>query len=157
MKVNNIENFVKTVAGKGNVIVLKIEPVPRCCCCSHCLPELWAKINVDIEPQVQIGHEGSAVLKFGEEQILLEQHESGPLLAFLKYAEKIKVVYTFVERLFLLCTNSFRDKGVSKIRISRKTITTKQKVIDERMVEIEIDRFKKDDIGEILDKILSNT
>ena len=157
MTKNNLENFIKTVISNGNIIVLKIEPVPKCCCCSHCLPELWTEINADIRPQMPIGHEGSTILKFDGEQILLEQHESGPLLAFLKRAEKIKVVYNFVERLFLLCANSFMDKGVSKIKISRKTITTKQKVIDEHMVEIKIDRLKNDDVNKILDKILSNT
>ena len=65
------------------VISLRIEPEPLHCCCSHCWPLVWEKVNALIYPQGPVQHEGRAVIKVNNEDYVLEQHESGPEILLL--------------------------------------------------------------------------
>jgi len=148
----SIEDFVKDNPGKSNLVVFKIEPVPMFCCCSGCVRELWTTINGEIHPQGPIEHEGSAMLNIQNEQILLEQHESGPeLIAFLN---SVTAICNFIKLLFSLSIDAFTKKGATKIKIIKRTITTEQKLVNEAVFEIESSK-SPEEISKAINKILT--
>jgi hypothetical protein len=147
MKKQTIKAFVENNRKDGNLVFLKIEPVPHSCCCSHCLPELWGNINSEISPQGPIGHEASEIFVLNDEPMVLEQHESGPEL--LVFINALTTLYNFVKFLFSLSIDSFRKRGAVKVKITKRVITTKQKIVDESIKEIELSNSKK----EIIDKL----
>ena len=146
----NIEEFVKNNPQKGNLVQFKIEPIPSRCCCSDCVSGLWDKVNDGISPQGPIEHEGFAILNIENEQVILEQHESGPeIIAFLN---SVTAVCNFIKLLFSLSIDAFTKKGAAKIKIIKRTITTKQKLVDESILEIDLNQIKN---GKGLDKTLN--
>jgi hypothetical protein len=148
----NIEELVKNSPRKDNLVVFKVEPVPRFCCCSHCVRDFWETINNEIYPQGPIEHEGSAVLNIQNEQIVLEQHESGPeLIAFLN---SVTAICNFIKLLFSLSIDAFTKKGATKIKITKKIITTKQKLVNEAVFEIESSK-SPEEIIKAVNKILT--
>jgi hypothetical protein len=147
MKEQTIKTFVENNRKDSNLVFLKIEPVPCSCCCSHCLTELWINVNDEIYPQGQIGHEDSKILVLNNEQVILEQHESGPeLLAFLT---SITAIGNFINFLFSLSIDSFRKKGAVKVKITKRVITTKQKIVSESIKEVELSNSTKEIIDEL--------
>ena len=152
MKAETITTFVENNSKDGNIVMLKIEPVTRFCCCSHCVPEFWTEINNEIHPQKPIEHEGVAVLTLNNEKFILEQHESGPeLLAFL---EAVNTIYNFIKLLLSLATDSFAKKGATKIKFTKRIMTTKQKLVAEEIFEIELSDISKNEVDEIISKII---
>ena len=152
MKTERIRTFIENYSEDGDLVILKIEPVPRCCCCSGCLPSLWVKINEEIYPQGPIRHEDYAILKFQDKQIVLEQHESGPeLLAFL---ESINTMSEFIKTLLSVAINSFVRKKTAKVKITKRTITSKQKLVDELILEIDTEQYRPKELGNVIRKII---
>jgi hypothetical protein len=149
-KIISIKEFVKNNPQKSNLVVLKVEPAPTFCCCSGCVSELWTTINEEIYPQGPIEHEGSAILNIQNEQIILEQHESGPeIIAFLN---SIINIFNFIKWLFSLSINAFKKKGATRIRIVKRIITTEHELVDESILEIDL---KQGQDEKELDKTLS--
>ncbi len=147
MKEQTIKNFIEKNYKVENLVFLKIEPVPRRCCCSHCLPELWKNVNNEILPQGPIGHEASEILELNNEPTVLEQHESGPeLLAFLT---SITTIAKFIKFLLSLSIDSFRKRGAVKVKITRRLITTRQKIVSESTKEIELSGSTKEIINKL--------
>jgi hypothetical protein len=152
MKAETITTFVENNSKEGNVVILKVEPVPRFCCCSHCVPEFWTEINNEIHSQKPIEHEGVAILTLNNEKFLLEQHESGPeLLAFL---EAVNTIYNFAKLLLPLSIDSFARKGAAKIKVTKRIMTTRQKLVAEEIFEIEISDKSKNTLDKIISKII---
>lgn len=149
----NIEKFVKDNPQEGNLVVFKVEPVPMFCCCSGCVSDLWTTVNDEIHPQGPIEHEGSAILNIQNEQIVLEQHESGPeIIAFIN---SVINIVNFAKLLFSLSIDAFKKKGATKIKIIRRVITTKRKLIDESIIEIDLNQIQnKREIDKTLNKLL---
>ncbi|MCX5632867.1 MAG: hypothetical protein NTW93_04225 [Phycisphaerae bacterium] len=146
----NIDEFIKNNSQKGDLVSFKIKPVSINCCCSGCLPEFWNKINNEISPQGPIEHEGSAILNIQNEQIILEQHESGPEI--ITFLNSITAVCNFIKLLFSMSIDAFTKKGATKIKFIKRTITTKQKLVDESILEIDLNQIKN---GKELDKTLN--
>ncbi|PKL49679.1 MAG: hypothetical protein CVV39_02600 [Planctomycetes bacterium HGW-Planctomycetes-1] len=95
-------------------------------------------VNKKISPQGPIEHEGSAIINFQNEKIILEQHESGPeLIAFL-ISLSANFVHDFAKWLFLNSVSAFQKKGATKIKLTRKIITTKRKTVDESTLEVDV-------------------
>jgi len=148
----NTEELVKNSPRKDNLVVFKVEPVPKFCCCSHCVRDFWTTINDEIYPQGPIEHEGSAMLNIQNEQIVLEQHESGPkLIAFLN---SVTTICNFIKLLFSLSIDAFTKKGATKIKITKRIITTKQKLVNEAVFEIESSK-SPEEISKAVNKILT--
>ena len=151
MKEQTIKTFMENNRKSSNLVFLKIEPIPRSCCCSHCLPELWRNINSEISPQGPIGHEASEILVLNDEPIILEQHESGPEL--LVFINALTTLYNFIKFLFSLSIDSFKKRGAVKVKITKRVVTTKQKIINESIKEIILSDSKKevvDNLKEII-------
>ena len=150
----SIEEFVKDNPQKGNLAVFKVEPVPMFCCCSGCVSDLWTTINDEIRPQGPIEHEGSAILNIQNEQIILEQHESGPeIIAFLN---SVISIFNFIKWLFSLSINAFKKKGATKIKIVKRIITTERKLVDESIIEIDLNQTQdKRELDKTLNKLLN--
>ena len=153
MKEKTVNNFLKSNIKEENLVFLKIESVPRICCCCHCLCELWLKVNEKIYPQGPIEHESSAILTFKNEQIILEQHESGPEL--LTFIDSAAYIWKFVKFIISLSIDSFKKKDATRIKITKRIITTKQKVVGEFIFEIDSSKSSKE-IATVINKISPN-
>ena len=151
MKEQTIKTFVENNRKDSNLVFLKIEPVPRSCCRSHCLPELWGNINSEISPQGPIRHEASEILVLKDEPIVLEQHESGPEL--LVFIDALTTLYNFVKFLFSLSIDSCRKWGAVQVQIATRAITTEQKIVSESIKQIELSNSKKEVINKLKDII----
>ncbi|MFA5293811.1 MAG: hypothetical protein WC496_12380 [Phycisphaerae bacterium] len=155
----NISEFVKSNHKNGDIVSFKVSPITESgysfCCCSGCLREFWDTINDKISPQGPIEHEGSAILNIQNEQVILEQHESGPeLIAFL-ISLAATSVYDFVKWLLLSSISAFKKKGATKIKITKKITTTKQKIVNESTFEIDFNSIKSaKEIDKIIDSFL---
>ena len=153
----DIGKFIKDNPQESNIISFKISPILKSgysfCCCSNCLWEFWREVNDKITPQWPIGHEGSAILNIQNEQVVLEQHESGPELIVFLISLSTASVYDFTKWLFLSSISAFKRKGATKIKITKKITTTKQKVVNESTFEIDFDRVKN---AKEMDKIIDN-
>ena len=147
MKEQTIKTFMEKNKRDDNFIFLKIEPVPYSCCCSHCLPELWENINKEISPQGPIGHEASEIFIINDESIILEQHESGPEL--MVFINSLIHLYNFIKFLYSLSIDSFKKKGAIKIKITKRVITTKQKVVSESIKEVELSKSSEEIINKL--------
>jgi hypothetical protein len=152
----DMTKFVQDNPKNSNIMSLKISPYLETgynsfCCCSGCLPEFWRAVNDKIRPQGPIEHEGSAILNIQNEQIILEQHESGPEFSAFLISLAATSVYDFAKWLLLSSINAFKKKGATKIKITKKITTTKQKIIDESTFEIDIDTKE---LGKIIEKCL---
>jgi hypothetical protein len=149
----SIKKFVKNNPQKGNLVFLKIKPIPvPFSCCSHSVPELWEAVNDKISPQGPIEHEGAVILNIENEQVILEQHESGPLIKTFLISLATAAVYDLVKWLLLHSVDAFSKKGATKTKIIKKITTTKQKVVDEAILEIDLNQAKN---GKELDKTLN--
>jgi len=153
MKKNiDIENFAKKYDQKGEIIQFKIEPVGISCCCSHHLPEFWESVNDKISPQGPIEHEGGAIVNFKTEHIILEQHESGPEI--IAFVSSLITIIGFVRWLFLSAIDSFKKKGITKLKIIKRTITSKRKVVNETILEIDLNYEDSNELEKKINKFL---
>jgi len=119
---------------RENHISLKIEC--ESCCCSHCWPEVWRKVNESIHPQGPIVHEGRVEVKVGiGESFILEQHESGPEIIALTTAS-IALVTAIVSLISTMLHNLPRErKCPDRIKfVKRKTVG--KELSEEVMIEI---------------------
>ena len=123
-----------------NYISIKLSP-PSGCCCSHCWPETWLKINQTIAPFGPVGHEGDALIENNGDKFVLEQHESGPEI--IAYLALVTVPLTFVKSIIDLIVIII--KGLSKehrkqlphIKISKRQII-RGNIEEETLMEIDI-------------------
>ena len=89
------------------LVSIKLEPEPKTCCCFHCWPETWQRINESISPQGPIKDEGDLLVEIGSEKFVLECHETGPeLIAFINSSLQladyiiglIKIILSYVRK-----------------------------------------------------------
>lgn len=66
------------VTGGGEWVIVKLVPEGGGCCCFHCWPEAWNRINQALAPEAQIEDEGDALVRSAQGDCVLECHESGP-------------------------------------------------------------------------------
>ena len=153
----DIETFVKNNPRDGDIISFKISPILGTgysfCCCSNCLQEFWREVNDKISPQEPIGHEGSAILNIQNEQVILEQYESGPEIKAFLISLAAASVFNFTKWLLLSSISAFKKKGATKVKITKKITTTKQKIVNESMFEIDFNNVKN---AKELDKMIDN-
>ena len=132
-----------------NYLSIKLTPVPSQCCCFHCWPETWDRINEYIKPNGPIPDEGDALIIEDEVKYVLQCHESGPEIianialttAWLVLSKSIiDLIITFIK----LLSNEKR-KSPSSLRITRKVIK-KAEVEQEDTIEIEIPLSKENQV-----------
>ncbi|OPY37142.1 MAG: hypothetical protein A4E35_01606 [Methanoregula sp. PtaU1.Bin051] len=75
---NRAIRLLKTPTNYEDYISIKIKPVQGGCCCFHCWPKTWARINEYIRPCGHLRDEGDVLIERNDEQFVLECHESGP-------------------------------------------------------------------------------
>jgi len=121
-------------------ISIKLSP-PSGCCCSHCWPFTWQKINETIAPSGPVEHEGDSLIEKDESEFVLESHESGPeIIIYLALATAsatlAKSVIDLITTIVKGLTNESR-KRPPRIKISKRQIL-KGKIEEETLVEIDI-------------------
>ena len=123
-----------------NYISIKLSP-PSGCCCSHCWPETWHKINQTIAPCGPVGHEGDALIENNGDKFVLESHESGPeIIAYLALVTAsvtlVKSIIDLIATIIKGLSNEHR-KQPPRIKISKRQII-KGKIEEECLIEIDI-------------------
>lgn len=132
--------LLKTPTGYERYISIKLSPPSGCCCC-HCWPETWHKINNAIAPCGPVGHEGDALIEKNGNKFVLESHESGPEI--IVYFALATVSATLAKSVVDLITtiikglSSEHRKQPPRIKISKRQII-KGKIEEETLIEIDI-------------------
>jgi len=80
-KISVIERIKKEIGKEVNehdVLVFKISPNERDCCCTNCWYGTWSYINNNLKLNHPITHEDGALVTLNNVDFVLEDHESGP-------------------------------------------------------------------------------
>ncbi len=88
---NNLQNSIERAqklfghnkSDVENFYSIKIKPEHGGCCCFHCWPHTWQKINKQIQPNGPLKDEGDVLIKDDGYEFVLECHESGPEIVVL--------------------------------------------------------------------------
>lgn len=118
-------------------ISIKLSP-PSGCCCSHCWPKTWQKINEFIAPSGPVGHEGDALIGNDENKFVLESHESGPEI-IVYIAASVTLVTSVIDLVTTIIKGISKEsrKQPPRIRISKRQIV-KGEIEEENLIEIDI-------------------
>ena len=132
--------LLKTPKEYEKYISIKLSP-PFGCCCSHCWPETWQKINKTIAPCGPIEHGGDALIEKNGNIFVLESHESGPeILVYLALATAsvtlVKSVIDLVSTIVKGLSGEYIKQPL-RIKISKSQII-KGKIEEENLIEIDI-------------------
>lgn len=125
-----------------DIVSLRMEPEPETmCCCSKCWPLVWQKVNDLIQPQGPVEHEGRAIVTFGNERCVLEQHESGPEIMLLVTAS-INLLSAVINLIVAVCSSLRKErKCPAKIKIVKRRFLRKR-VGEDLIIEINLDDSK---------------
>ncbi len=119
-------SFLKGSKSGDELIILKLLPEPRGCCCFHCWPGTWAYINRYISPQGPIPDEGDALIRTEDGDYVLECHESGPeIVVYLGVITASLVLTKSVIDLvttFLKTLQKERHKPLSSVKLTRRRV-----------------------------------
>jgi len=129
--INRAIHLLKTPAHYQDYISIKIKPIQGGCCCFHCWPKTWARINDYIHP-LEIRDEGDVLLETNNEKFVLECHESGPeIISYLEMGiSAIGLIITLLK--FLQEDN----KTPAKIKIIKRRLI-KSQIEEEELMEID--------------------
>ncbi len=133
--------LLKTPKKYENYISIKIVPLGIDCCCSHCLPETWRKINQYIAPCGPVGHEGDALIKKNKNEFVFESHETG--LEFIVLIDIIKKSADCLKSIIELITVSIKALSQEKRKQPFRMKIAKRQIIrgvvdEENLIEIDI-------------------
>jgi len=124
-----------------NYISIKLSPVPSGCCCFHCWPDTWGKINKSIQPCGPIKDEGDVLIEKDKNRFVLECHESGPeIIVYLALTTSSIVLLKSIIDLVITIIKALSDehgKQPSHIKLSKRQIT-KGEIEEENLIEIDI-------------------
>ncbi len=137
--VNRAINLMHTPSDYDNYIVFKIKPLLGGCCCFHCYPELWKKINSFIEPFGPIEDEGDVLIGNDNNKFVLECHESGPeIITYIDVAGDLFTIITPIVGLiafFIKRLQKEPGKQLTGIRVTKR-IFENGNVIEEKIIEV---------------------
>lgn len=145
---NKLQNSIDRAIGllntpneSENYISIKLSPIPSGCCCFHCWPNTWNKINKSIQPCGPIEDEGDVLIKKKEIKFVLECHESGPeIIAYLALATSSTVLLKSIIDLVITIIKALSNEGrkqPSRIKISKRQII-KGEIEEDSLIEIDI-------------------
>lgn len=126
-----------TPPNSDDYTILKMEPDPRGCCCTHCWPQTWVAVNRHISPAGPIGHEGSVLVGDDGGRFVLEGHESGPEIIVFASAS-VGLVTAIIALITTILKNVTQDrKAPSRIRLVKR-FSVKGKFEEEVVMELEL-------------------
>lgn len=128
--------LLKTPKNYDDYISIKIQPINGGCCCFHCWPETWDKVNEHISPYGPLEDEGVVLLTQGDAKYVLECHESGPEIIVLA-AASLALIKPIIELITVLLKGAQKEsrKCVTKMKITKRYFT-KGQVKEEEIMEI---------------------
>ena len=119
-----------------DVVSLRIEPEPKMCCCSHCWPLVWQRVNERIHPQGPVQHDGRVLLQIGDERLVLESHESGPEIVII-LAASINLVSAVLNLVVMICNSLSKDKKCpSRVNVVKRKFL-KGRVSEEIILQVD--------------------
>jgi hypothetical protein len=128
-----------------NYISIKLSPIPSGCCCFHCWPYTWEKINKSIQPCGPIEDEGDVLIEKNKMKFVLECHESGPeIIAYLALATASTVLLKSIIDLVITIIKALSKedrKQPARIKISKRQVI-KGKNEEDNLIEIDIPMSK---------------
>lgn len=145
--------LINTPSVYEDYIIIKIRPIPRGCCCFHCWPLTWSKINEHIAPFGQIIDEGDVVIGKDKERVVLECHESGPEI--ILYGIASGVISGLIVELIKIFLDNVKNEDKKQAGIIKITRIRQIKgyVKEEDIIEINSSVLSKDIIKRLNDKI----
>jgi hypothetical protein len=149
----NFQRAIVLLSNSGveeDLAIIKLLPEPKTCCCFHCWPETWNKINNHIAPQGPIKDEGDILIVHQGKEIVLECHESGPEIAFyFKTAiDSIPLIKSIVD-LLTTFIKAMKEDRKAPARIKLQYSYIRKGKIEEKILA-ELDLPLKDDITKML-------
>jgi hypothetical protein len=137
-------------------IIFKLYPIPNRCCCFHCLPQQWHKVNEVIYPTGPLKDEGSILINKNGGKFVIECHESGPeIKVFLDFASAgLNFVSSIVNiiTIFINSKKGLRTKDFKFLLIKRRII--RHRVIEETLFSFQ---SQTQNIDDQLKRIISDT
>jgi len=134
-------HLLKTPANHEDYVSIKIKPVQRGCCCFHCWPETWSRINKYITPCGPLRDEGDVLIEKNNEKFVLECHESGPeIIVYLGVGvASLTLVKSIVDLIatMLKTLQTEPKKSSGRIKITKRRLI-KGQVETEELLEIEL-------------------
>ena len=138
---NRAIHLLKTPENYENYISIKIKPVSGGCCCFHCWPKTWSRINTYIAPNGPLRDEGDVLIERNNEKFVLECHESGPeIILYLGVGiASLNLVKSVVDLITTMLKTLQTEQKVAsgKIKISKRCLI-KGQVETEDLLEIEL-------------------
>ncbi len=155
--INRAIALLNTPKEYENYISIKLSPIPSGCCCFHCWPDTWNKINKSIQPCGPIEDEGDVLIGKNKNIFVLECHESGPeIIAYLALATSATVLLKSIVDLVITIIKALSNEGRKqplRIKLSKRQII-KGKNEEDNLIEIDMPISK--DIEKQLEEILKN-
>jgi hypothetical protein len=147
--------LLHTPPAYDNYILIKVSPIPKSCCCFHCWPHTWEKINKTIQPYGPIEDEGDVLIEKHKTKVVLECHESGPeLVAYLALAAaSLTVIKSIIDlvKSIIDALVAERNKQPPRIKISKRQII-KGEIEEENLIELDIP-ISKDMEKKLIDRL----
>ena len=132
--------LLKTPLDHESYVSIKIKPSNKECCCFHCWPRTWEKINAYIFPCGPLEDEGSVLIEQEDAKFVLQCHESGPeIIIYLGLTTALIAITNSVIDLITTLVKARQNehaKKVCKLTIAKR-YQVKGKVEEEQIVEIE--------------------
>ncbi len=138
---NRAIHLLKTPENYEDYISIKIKPVSGGCCCFHCWPKTWSRINTYIAPNGPLRDEGDVLIERNNEKFVLECHENGPEI--ILYLGVGVATLTLVKSIVELITTMLKilqnepKTASGRIKITKRRLI-KGHVETEDLLEIEL-------------------
>lgn len=122
-------------------LCLKIAPAGGGCCCFHCWPHTWQKVNRTIQPFGPLEDEGDALIDTGDGRFVLECHESGPEIVIYVGAATAGIL--LIKAVVELITTIIKSKSEDPRRRASKFTITKRTFVgsyyrEDRIIEVDL-------------------
>ena len=115
-------------------ISIKIRPINGGCCCFHCWPKTWEVVTQSVHTKEPLEDEGDALIIDGNNEYVIECHESGPEIVIL--IDRIVAYSSFLVSvaglIFTIIQARQKEKPGTKLELIKRTY--KKGIIKEEIV-----------------------
>ena len=121
------------------IVIFKLQPEPRSCCCFHCWPGTWGEVTHSLAAHGRMEDEGDLLVTTDEGRYVLECHESGPeiVLYLTLAAATLNLVKPTVELISLFLKGLRWESRGARLKLTSRRVVH-GKTDEEVLVEIEM-------------------
>lgn len=130
------------------ILILKLQPEPRACCCFHCWPTTWGEVTHFLARHGRMEDEGDLLVKTDGCSYVLECHESGPeIVVYLTLAAAtLNLVKPTIELITLFAKGLRWESRGARLKLTSRRIirgATDEEVLTEIELPLSPDTAKK--------------